>query len=111
VREGSRVEEPSHSTFESGLDMFNTIVWALLTGLITGVVGMGIVVWQHQRRMMAYRPELLHELEQRLGEFESMQDRLAALEDVADRLAEVEERLDFAERMLTKPRSTEGSAS
>jgi len=77
--------------------MFNTIIWALLTGLITGGVWVGIVVWQHQRRLATFHPELLEE----------MQARLVELEAVADRLADVEERLDFAERLLAKSRDVE----
>ena len=38
---------------------------------------------------------------------EDLQQRLAELEDVQRRLAEVEERLDFAERLLTKQRDVE----
>ncbi|HET9708298.1 MAG TPA: hypothetical protein VFP39_08345 [Gemmatimonadales bacterium] len=38
---------------------------------------------------------------------EDLQQRLAELDDVQRRLAEVEERLDFAERLLTKQRDVE----
>jgi hypothetical protein len=72
--------------------MDNTIIWALLTGLVTGGTWVGIVVFRHQRRLSRLTPELLGEVQSRLDE----------LEHVNKRLAEVEERLDFAERLLTK---------
>lgn len=77
--------------------MFNPIIWALLTGLVSGGVWIGIVVLHHQRELATYHPEIL----------EAMQARLVELEAVADRLADVEERLDFAERLLAKSRNDE----
>jgi len=43
----------------------------------------------------------------KVGGTEALQQRLDELEDVQRRLAEVEERLDFAERLLTKQRDVE----
>jgi hypothetical protein len=43
----------------------------------------------------------------KVGDTEEMQHRLTELEDVQRRLSEVEERLDFAERLLTKQRDAE----
>ena len=43
--------------------MLNTIVWALLTGLITGGVLVGIVLVQHQRRLARWEPEMLDHLQ------------------------------------------------
>ncbi len=42
-----------------------------------------------------------------LGEVEELRSRLAELEDVQRRLGELEERMDFAERLLTKQREGE----
>ena len=70
--------------------MFATIVWALLTGLITGGAWVGIVLIRHRRQLARLEPELLDDLRR----------RVAGLEGVASRLGEVEERLDFAERLL-----------
>ena len=47
------------------------------------------------------------ELQRRLAELEAQPQRVGDLEDMQRRLAEVEERLDFAERLLTKQREVE----
>ncbi|PYO65842.1 MAG: hypothetical protein DMD69_16085 [Gemmatimonadetes bacterium] len=47
------------------------------------------------------------DLESRLGEVEALRSRLGELEDVQRRLGELEERVDFAERLLTKQRDGE----
>ena len=71
-----------------------TIIWALLTGLITGGAWVGIVLVQRQRRLTLDQAGLRGELERRLDE----------LEDVNTRLAELEERVEFTERVLAKER-------
>lgn len=73
--------------------MRGVIIWALLTGLISGGVWMGIVVSQRRRRIQTgHKEELLEDLHERMGQ----------LEEVSKRLADVEERLDFAERLLSR---------
>lgn len=49
----------------------------------------------------------LSDLQEKFGGAEEIQRRMDELEDVQRRLAEVEERLDFAERLLTKQRDAE----
>lgn len=70
--------------------MSATILWALLTGAITGGVGVGIVLLQRIRRISEQQPAELEDLRRRLDE----------LEGVDRRLAEVEDRLEFTERLL-----------
>ena len=77
--------------------MMEPILWALLTGIVTGGVWLGIVLAGRQRRLSRQDPVLL----------EDMRERLLRLEDVEKRLAEVEERLDFAERLLARQREPE----
>jgi hypothetical protein len=77
--------------------MTEPILWALLTGIVTGGVWLGIVLAGRQRRLSRQDPVLL----------EDMRERLLRLEDVEKRLAEVEERLDFAERLLARQREAE----
>lgn len=67
-----------------------TIVWALLTGAITGGVWVGIVLLQRIRRISEQQP----------AELEDMRRRLDELEGVERRLTEVEGRLEFTERLL-----------
>lgn len=74
--------------------MSNFVIWALFNGLLTGGVGVAIVLLRRQRRMVRQEPVLLDELMRRLDE----------LDAVHRRLAEVEERLDFTERMLSQQR-------
>ena len=71
----------------------NMILWALLTGGITGAVWVGIVMIQRQRRIDRGRRDL-----------DEMDARLDQLEGSERRVAELEERLDFAERLLTQKR-------
>lgn len=77
--------------------MLGTIVWALLTGMITGGVWVAIVLVRHQRQLTQLEPELLHDLQRRVTE----------LEEASGRLGEVEERLDFAERLLRQERQVQ----
>ena len=75
--------------------MLNILVWALLTGIVTGGTWVAIVLRRQQR--------LLSERQQAL--MEDTNRRLAELDQTYQRLAEVEERLDFAERLLTDGRT------
>ena len=92
--------------------MFEIPVWAIGVGFIVLCVGVAPVVarrlipadqLRHADRLRGRRgakrevAEALEEVEARLGE----------LDDMRKRLAEVEERLDFAERLLTKQREAE----
>jgi len=77
--------------------MTGTIVWALLTGFVTGALWIGIVIFRRQQRVAQQQREVL----------ESAQRRLDELETVEQRLAEVEERLDFAERLLKQQSETQ----
>lgn len=69
-----------------------TVVWALLTGAVTGGAWVGIVLFRRQERTLAEQLRLFDEVEQRLEE----------LAEVGNRLAEAEERLDHAERLLSQ---------
>ena len=92
--------------------MFEIPAWAIGVGFIVLCVGVAQVVarrlipadqLRHADRLRGRRgakrevAEALEEVEARLGE----------LDDMRKRLAEVEERLDFAERLLTKQREAE----
>lgn len=74
--------------------MGNTVIWALLTGLITGGTWMGIVLLQRQARLANDQKAMRAELERRLD----------ALEEVDEHIAELEDRLDFTERLLKTER-------
>lgn len=75
----------------------NVIIWALLTGLITGGVWIGIVLLRHQHELDRYDPDELLEMERRLAE----------LERAAKRIPQLEDRLDFAERLLAMQRDAD----
>jgi hypothetical protein len=66
----------------------NVILWALATGLITGVVFATIILVGSRRR----EGELRAALERRDEE----------LQDARDQMAELEERIQFTERLLTQ---------
>jgi Tfp pilus assembly protein PilO len=68
------------------------LIWALLTGGITGATWIGILALQRHEKMLERQRKLTDELQQ----------RLAALEQVEGRLLEAEERLDFTERSLVR---------
>ena len=72
----------------------NIVVWALLTGLITGGSWVAIVLRRQQRRLSEQQQALIEDTNRRLAE----------LDQTYQRLAEVEERLDFAERLLSAGR-------
>lgn len=73
--------------------MGNVILWALGTGLISGGVWVGIVMFQRIRRLTDHNRELLADRQRYLDE----------LEAVHHRVVEMEERLDFTERLLARP--------
>jgi len=61
-------------------------------------------------RGKASRRELGHlveHLEGKLSEVDELRSRLGELDDVQRRLGELEERVDFAERLLARPRDAE----
>jgi uncharacterized membrane-anchored protein YhcB (DUF1043 family) len=74
--------------------MSGTVIWALLNGLITGGIWVGIVLLRRQRRQVQEQCDLLAELRQHLDDRENLAARLVALE----------ERLDLAERLLASQR-------
>lgn len=74
--------------------MGNTILWALLTGGITGGAWVAIVVFDRMRKLMASKDELEWRLEQ--------------LEGVNARLEDVAERLAFTERVLLTEQAEKG---
>ena len=69
------------------------VLWALLTGGITGAAWVAIVMVRRQQRIDGRRAGL-----DELGE------RMEELEASHDRVAELEARLDFAERLLVQHR-------
>ena len=69
------------------------VLWALLTGGITGAVWVAIVMFRRERRID----------EERAG-VDMLDARLQRLEHSDQRVAELEERLDFAERLLAARR-------
>ncbi len=77
--------------------MLNVIVWALLTGMVSGGIWVAILLRRRSTRLSEPQPDQLEEIHRRLDE----------LHHVDQRLAEVEERQDFAERLLTRPRDAE----
>jgi len=66
------------------------VLWAMLTGGVTGGVWMAIVLMSRQRRLSDQYRALL----------ERTDDRLAEIEQVHQRMMELEERLDGTERQL-----------
>jgi biopolymer transport protein ExbB/TolQ len=68
---------------------------------------------EERQRLRGRKPSLrdlsqaIDDLRGKVGGTEEQQRRLDELEDVQRRLSEVEERLDFAERLLTKQRDVE----
>ena len=74
--------------------MGQIVLWALLTGGITGAVWVAIVMFGRQKRLDADRRGL-----------DEMNARLDDLDVAEQRVAELEERLDFAERLLAQKRT------
>lgn len=77
--------------------MEQVVIWALLTGVVTGGVWVAIVLHGRQKWLRQQYQAMVEVTDHRLGQ----------LEDTNRRVAELEERLDFTERLLTNPeRST-----
>lgn len=90
-----------------GIPMF---VWFEEVGVpILAFLLLGFVTWQAFRTLNRYL-DRKHgaiggkELESLRAEMESLRSQLRTVEDLTLRLGEVEERVDFAERLLTKER-------
>ncbi len=76
--------------------MANAVIWALLTGLVTGGVWVAIVLFSRQRWLRQQYQAMVQETDRRLSE----------LDDTHRRMAELEERLDFTDRLLRQPEAT-----
>ncbi len=76
--------------------MANAVIWALLTGLVTGGVWVAIVLFSRQRWLRQQYQAMVEETDRRLSE----------LDDTHRRMAELEERLDFTDRLLRQPETT-----
>jgi hypothetical protein len=98
--------------------MFGIPEWAVGVGFITFALMGGIALLyrlmpaemraSERKRHLALRLGAMESLQRELGgSSDEVQRKLGELEDVQRRLAEVEERLDFAERLLTKQRDAE----
>jgi uncharacterized coiled-coil protein SlyX len=74
--------------------MGHVVLWALLSGGITGAVWVAIVMFQRQKRIDHGRRDL-----------DALDARLDDLDNAEARVAELEERLDFAERLLAQKRA------
>src|SRR6184192_1182995 len=78
--------------------------WAIGVGVIILAGSLGGAL---KRLVSGDQGQTVGDLESRLGEVEALRSRLGELEDVQRRLGELEERVDFAERLLTKQRDGE----
>src|SRR5713226_3629396 len=96
--------------------MFEIPVWAIGVGVIVLTVGIAQVLVRRllpadrlpgQRASKRDLAEMFEEVQRRLGELADMRRRLGEVEEMQRRLGEGEERLDFAERRLTKQRDGE----
>ncbi len=99
--------------------MFGIPEWAIGVGFIVVAVSFAKALTRRSspdesanrlRGRKASRRDLaraIDDIQGKAGDTEELQRRLGELEDVQRRLAEVEERLDFAERLLTKQRDVE----
>jgi len=102
--------------------MFEIPVWAIGVGFIILTIAVAQVVARRLIPADQLRPagrvrgrwgskrdvaEMFEELQGRLGELDDLRKRLGEVEQVQQRLGELEERLDFAERLLTKQREAE----
>lgn len=74
--------------------MSQVLIWALLNGVITGGVWVGIVMLRRQRRLAREQMDVLEDVRRQLDSQEQLKERMAALE----------ERLDFTERLLIEER-------
>jgi hypothetical protein len=84
------------------------IIAASLGGALKRLIGGGteprLPRWKASRRGLGH---LVEEVEGKLSEVDELRSRLGELEDVQRRLGELEERVDFAERLLARPRDAE----
>lgn len=78
-------------------EISRVVLWALLSGGVTGGVWMGIVLLSRQRRLTAEHRELLEDRQRTLDE----------LEVLGNRMIEMQDRLDFVERHLAAERDPE----
>ena len=77
--------------------MLGTFAWALMNGLIIGVVWVGILLWRREERLSRQQARLEEEIARRDEQ----------LDKVHQRVAELEERLDLSERLLARPRDAQ----
>ena len=73
------------------MPLVNVVLWALLTGAVTGGVGITIVLFRRLRRLSEDQRDLLAE----------RRHLLEALDGLTDRVAELQDRVEVAERRLT----------
>jgi hypothetical protein len=95
-----------NSSFWSGLPP----AFATLVGI--AIIAAGVVVLLPIVRSLARAIDA--RTDRRVGvhtEVERLQERVAELESVQPRLADLEERMDFAERMLTRPQGDQALRS
>jgi hypothetical protein len=94
--------------------------WAVGVGFIIIAVSLGKALiraifpgerWAGRRGSRRDMTRALTDLPDRPSEIDEIQERLGQIDDLQRRLAEVEERLDFAERLLTKQSDADRLAS
>ena len=77
--------------------MLGTITWAMMNGLIIGVVWIGIVLWRREERLSRKQAHLEEEVARRDEQ----------LGEVHQRVTQLEERLDLSERLLARQRDAQ----
>ncbi len=84
--------------------MFGIPEWAIGVGtLMLGIFGgIGLLIRLLPPEMRVSRKQRLTQTEHEM--LEDLRRRVGEVEELQSRLAEVEERLDFAERLLARPR-------
>jgi hypothetical protein len=70
------------------------VIWAFLTGLITGGAWMVILAAQRERRLTERFAAML----------DGVEDQLADMHDVVHRMTAVEDRMEYTERLLVQER-------
>ncbi len=92
--------------------------WAIGVGVIILATSLGgalkrLIGGEPSPRLHRGKPSrrelghLVEDVESKLSEVDELRSRLGELENVQRRLSELEERVDFAERLLAKPRDAE----
>ncbi len=93
--------------------------WAIGVGVIILATSLGgalkrLIGGEPSPRLSRGKPpsrrelgHLVEDVESKLSEVDELRSRLGELEDVQRRLGELEERVDFAERLLARPREAE----